>query len=366
MLIAIIHFCLGSSPKKAFKESLSGWEFILKFKIKNTAYTSKRNADKQNKIWLNREELSIKEFNSKLKKLVFEIPDDIGELSFRSLIPFFIRPTKASYIDERNPKAINKPFQVQMINAYLLGLDILLAQEKHRLKLEKDRIKDLVKNLKNDNYLKDFFTGKRDVSLSKQELSEKIEQLEHNLKNFKVAEDYYEIKQRADQLKQEIERLHQQLELIKIQIANIDESRKISPDIERDKIEQIYKEASVILQDQAIKQLSELEKFYEHLSRNREKRLLDQKNELLRKTKLLESTKQSKSEELDGKLRYLDAHQALEMFTKLSNNLSDLKSKKENLEQYEELLESYSEESRKISKSQLDESEKQLPIKRCK
>lgn len=57
-------------------------------------------------------------------------------------------------------------------------------------------------------------------------------------------------------------------------------------------------------------------------------------------------------------MKYLDAHQALDIFTKLSNNLSDLKSKKENLEQYEELLESYSEESRKISKSQLNESEK--------
>lgn len=358
LLIAIIHFCLGSSSKKAFKDSLSGWEFTLKFRIKNLEYTSIRSTDKQSKIRLNGEEITTREFNGKLKKLVFEIPDDIGELSFRSLIPFFIRPTKASYNDERNPKAVNKPFQVQMINAYLLGLDVLLAQEKYHLKLEKDRIKDLVKNLKNDNYLKDFFTGKKDVSLSKQELSDKIDQLEYNLKNFNVAEDYYDIKQQADQLKQDIERLHQQLELIKIQTSNIDESRKISPDIERNKIEQVYKEASVLLQDQAIKQLAELEKFYEHLSRNREKRLLDQKNELLRKAKLFEITKHSKSAELDGKLKYLDAHQALDMFTKLSNNLSDLKSKKENLEQYEELLESYSEESRKISKLQLDESEK--------
>ncbi len=293
LLIAIIHFCLGSSSKKAFKDSLSGWEFTLKFRIKNLEYTSIRSTDKQGKIRLNGEEITTREFNGKLKKLVFEIPDDIGELSFRSLIPFFIRPTKASYNDEKNPKAVNKPFQVQMINAYLLGLDVLLAQEKHHLKLEKDRIKDLVKNLKNDNYLKDFFTGKKDVSLSKQELSDRIDQLEYNLKNFNVAEDYYDIKQQADQLKQDIERLHQQLELIKIQISNIDESRKISPDIERNKIEQVYKEASVLLQDQAIKQLAELEKFYEHLSRNREIRLLDQKNELLRKAKLFEITKDS-------------------------------------------------------------------------
>ena len=359
LLVALINFCLGSSTKKAFKESLSGWEFTLKFSINKKEYTATRSTDKQSKIRLNGEELHFKnEFNPKLGALLFDIPSDASQLTFRSLFPFFMRPTKASYNDELNPKAVTNPFQVQMVNAFLLGLDVMLAQEKYRLRQEKERIRKLVLNIKDDNYLKDFFTGKKDVSLSKHELSEKIEQLELNLKNFNVAEDYYEIKQQADILKQDIEKLHQQLKLIKIQVANIDESRKISPDIERDKIEQVYKEASVILQDQAVKQLSELEKFYEHLSRNREKRLLDQKNDLIRKSKQLEETKYNKSEALNDKLKYLDAHQALDMFTKLSNNLSDLKSKRENLEQYEALLENYSEEKRKITRAQLDESEK--------
>lgn len=359
LLVALINFCLGSSTKKAFKESLSGWEFTLKFSINNKEYTATRNTDKQSKIKLNGEELDYKnEFNPKLGALLFDIPSDVSQLTFRSLFPFFMRPTKASYINELNPKAVKNPFQVQMVNVFLLGLDVMLAQEKYRLRQEKERIRKLVANIKDDNYLKDFFIGKKDVSLGKRELTEKIEQLELNLKNFNVAEDYYDIKQQADNLKQEVEKLHQQLELIKIQVANIDESRKISPDIERDKIEQVYKEASVILQDQAVKQLSELEKFYKHLSRNREKRLLDQKNDLIRKARQLEETKLSKSGAVDDKLKYLDAHQALDIYTKLSNNLSDLKSKKENLEQYEALLENYSEEKRKITRKQLDESEK--------
>ncbi len=358
LLISLIHLCLGSSAKREFKESLPDWEFTLKFRINSIEYTSVRNTDSQNIIRLNNEELTVKGFNDKLKKLVFDIPADVTELTFRSLIPFFIRPGKASYLDEKKPNAASKPFSVQMVNAYLLGVDILLAQEKYSLKQEKDRIKKLVNNLKNDNYLKDFFTGKRDVSLSKQELSEKIDQLEYNLNNFDVAEDYYEIKQQANQLKVDIEKLHQQLDLIKIQISNIEESRRISPDIERDKIEQVYREASVILKKEAVKQLSDLEKFYEHLSRNREKRLLDQKNELLRKAKKLEVKKLEKGSELDEKLKYLDAHHALDIFIKLSNNLSDLKSKRKNLEQYEELFDGFKEESRRINKLLLVEAEK--------
>ncbi len=358
LLISLIHFCLGSSAKPTFKKELEGWEFTLKFKISTTEYLSVRNTENQRKIKLNNEELSLKEFNNKLRDKIFEIPKDVSELSFRSLLPFFIRPAKASYTDEKNPNAVNKPFQVQMTNAYLLGLDVLLAQEKYKLKAEKDRIKELVKNLKNDTYLKDFFTGKKDVSLSKQELIEKISELEDNLKNFIVAEDYYEIQNEANNLKNDLERIHQKLELIKIQISNIDESRKITPDIEKGKIELIYKEASIILQKDTIKQLEELEKFYTHLTTNREKRLLDQKNELLRNVSKLEKNKHEKSIQLDSKLKYLDAHQALDIFTKMTNNLSDLKSKKENLDRYETLLDSFTDTNRTILKSQLEESEK--------
>lgn len=358
LLVSIIHFCLGSSAKKSFKTSLSNWEFTLRFSINNNEYTSTRNTSKQNVIVLNNRELTKSKFNKKMEELLFEIPPQANALTFRSLFPFFIRPRRDSYINEQNPNNIKNPFQVQIANAYLLGLDIFLVQEKQRLKLEKDRIQDLVKNLKEDIYLKDFFIGNKDVSIGKQELTEQISQLEANLRKFIVAEDFYHVKEQADQLKQDIEKLHQKLELIKIQISNIDESRKITADIERSKIEQVYKEASIILQGQTLKKLGELEKFYKHISLNREKRLLDQKNELIRSAQVIKASKVSKENALDGKLKYLDAHHALDIFTKLSNKLADLKSKKENLEQYQDLFNNYSSESRRIKGLQIEESDK--------
>ncbi|MFA6770314.1 MAG: DUF2326 domain-containing protein [Bacteroidales bacterium] len=358
LLVSIIHFCLGSSAKKSFKTSLPNWEFTLRFSINNNEYTSTRNTSKQNVIVLNNRELTKSKFNKKMEELLFEIPPQTNALTFRSLFPFFIRPRRDSYINEQNPNNVKKPFQVQLANAYLLGLDIFLVQEKQRLKIEKDRIQDLVKNLKEDIYLKDFFIGNKDVSIGKQELAEQICQLEANLKKFIVAEDFYHIKEQADQLKQDIEKLHQKLELIKIQISNIDESRKITTDIERSKIEQVYKEASIILQGQTLKKLGELEKFYKHISLNREKRLLDQKNELIRSAQVIKASKVSKENTLDGKLKYLDAHHALDIFTKLSNKLADLKSKKENLEQYQNLFSNYSSESRRIKGLQIEESDK--------
>jgi len=359
LLIAIIHFCLGSSSKKEFQKQLNGWVFTLKFKVKEKEYISKRSTDNQNTLLLNNQKYSKTEFNQKLELLLFsDIPENVSEISFRSLLAFFIRPRKSSYVKELNPNNVSKPFQIQMINAYLLGLDVLLAEEKHKLKQEKDRIKKLVDNLKDDNYLRDFFIGKKDLSLTKQELKETIENLETNLKEFQIAEDYYEIKEEADKLKQNIEKIQNDVTLFQIQVNNIDESRKISPDIKKENIEKIYSEASVIISSGAIKQLAELEKFYEHISKNREKRLLEQKNELLKKIEIYSSDKQEKSSELNNKMQYLNAHHALDVYTKLSNKLSDLKSKNENLVQYEELFENYKQENRKIKDFQIKASEK--------
>ncbi len=359
MLIAIIHFCLGSSSKKSFQKQLSNWEFCLEFKIDNHIYISKRNCTNQNIIKLNDEDLSIKDFKNKLEHLLFfAIPNNFKELTFRSLLSFFIRPRKASYNSETNPNAINLDYQIQLNNAYLLGLDIQLANEKYELKNEKDRIKQLLNDLKNDKFIHDFFVGNKDISLVKSELNETISLLEKDLNNFEVAEDYYEIKEQADNLKSELENLHNDIFLNQLQINNIDDSIKISPDLKKENIEKIYNEASVLFNPETIKKLSELEKFYKHIAANREKRLIEQKNKLLSINVHLHDLKKTKEVELNSKLKYLDAHQALDVFTSLTNKLSDAKSKKENLLMFEDLLAKYKEETRKIEKKLIESTDR--------
>ncbi len=358
LLIALIHFCLGASKNEAFKNNLSNWIFTLEFSINDKIYISERSTNNQEKIKLNGEEISITEFNKKLGKILFEIPNNVNQLSFRSLLPFFIRPRRASYSDYKNPNDVNNEFQILVTNTFLLGIDVTLAQEKFKLRQEKERIRKLVNELKNDKLLKDFFTGEKDISLTEQDLSEQIEKLENDLKNFDVADDYYEIKEQADKIKRELEKIQNNIFLLKNQIKNIDESRKISPDIKKENIERIYKEASVIIKEDALKQLSELEKFYEHITSNREKRLLHQKNEILREIEKLTTVQEQKNRELDNKLKYLGAHKALDVFVKLTNKLSDLKNKKENITKYHNLLEEYRKEKIRIDEDFINATKK--------
>lgn len=341
LIIALIHFCLGSSKKESLKKDLSGWSFTLAFNINNTVYTSERKTDKQDKIILNRHEISITKFNKKFGNLLFDIPDGTSQLSFRSLLPFFIRPRKASYSYFNNPNAVKNDYQIQITNALLLGLNVLLVEEKFRLRKEKERIRNLVKELNQDDLLKDFFNQKKDATLEGQQVQEDIEKLETDLKAFKVADDYYEINKEADLIKNEIEKAKNRITLIENQVQNIDESRKISPDIRRENIEKVYSEASLIFKEEALKSLAELEKFYEHLSTNREKRLLDKKTELFRLMSELNLKIELKKSELDSKLKYLDTHQALDIVLKLKDKLADLKAKEENIKRYDSLISKY-------------------------
>jgi len=358
LLIAIIHFCLGSSQKNDFKKKLPGWIFTIKFKINQQEYIATRQTDLQNKIIFNNKEMSWKTYKQKLTDLLFILPEETKHLTFRSLVPFFIRPAKASYVSENNPNAINSIYQIQKTNAFLLGLDVSFSERKYQIKKEKDRIHKLVNDLKNDKYLKNFFTGDKDIHLAKDELEENIKKLESDLKSFKIADDYYDIKKQADELKQSIENIQDDIELLKIQIQNINESIKITPDIKREKIEDIYKEASVIIKKSALKKLSELEKFYTHLLTNREKRLVDQKYQLIKKRNDLQELVDKKIKELNEKLKYLNAHHALDIYTKLSNKLTDAKSKRENLIKYDALFSKYNEQERTLKKEQIIEAEK--------
>jgi len=354
LLVAIIHFCLGSNKKEQFKKNLPGWEFSLRFKISEVEYLVTRTTDAQQNIKLDGVDIKLGEFNKKFENLLFDIPEDIDYLSFRSLLPFFIRPRRGSYVNFNDPNELRKDYQILLTNSFLLGLNIHLVKEKHTLRVEKERVKALINDLSNDQLLKDFFVGNRDVSLATQDLSDKIKKLESDLAQFNVAEDFYDIKKEADRLRGELERVQNQIVLLQEQVRNIDESRKISPDIKKDSIARIYNEASVVIAEGALKKLDELEKFYKHLTVNRDKRLLDQKNELLREIDTLTVTFNTKKIEFDNSLKYLDTHQALDVFVKLTNRLADLRSEKDKLERYDQLLKQYQDQKIKLERDFVD------------
>lgn len=356
LLVRIIHFCLGAKVKdyKSFCDKLPGWEFYVDFSIGNNTYTAKRSTDNPQRIELNGEELTLNKFNMKMESLCFNIPQDIEFISFRSLLPFFIRPKKDSYIAYDKPGNVGSQYQTVLYNSFLLGLDVFLAQKKARIKKEQDRIKELESNFKNDTLLRDFFSGDKDITLTLVDLEERIKKLDENLSEFKVAEDYHEVQIEADRVERQLFSLNNEVILIQNNIDKIDERLKIEPSMSKVDLKSVYEEANIHFSENLLKTLDELENFYDKLITNRKKKLLEQKNKLI-------SDKRNKTEiviklqkELDRLMKYLGDHQALDVFVALSKKSAELKAQRDNLKKYQDLQIEYKEKIRKLEKNQIE------------
>lgn len=359
LLISIVHFCLGSKKKNytSFCSKLPGWEFYLDFIVSGVSYTAKRTTDNPNQILLNGEELSISKFNSKLESICFVIPESISTLSFRSLLPFFIRPNKKWYVDFNGAASSFNQYNTMLYNAFLLGLDVFLAQKKYNIKKEQDRIKTLEGNFKNDELLRDFFTGNKDVSLTIVDLQDKIKKLDEDLSNFQIADDYREVQRDADRVEKELFELNNKIILIQNNIESINKSLNIETKTDQNDILKVYEEANVHFSDNLLKTLDDLEQFYDKLVSNRKKRLLEQKNRLESEINDKSIAANKLKIEFDNLMKYLGDHQALDVFLTLSDKNTQYKSRLESLERYQTLQSEYKEKLRDAEKTQIQQSE---------
>src|SRR5690606_29889290 len=162
-----------------------------------------------------------------------------------------------SYVSFNEANTTPNPYQKMLYNAFLLGLDVFLAKKKHNLKKEQDRIENLEQNFKNDDLLRDFFSGQKDISLKIDDLEEQIENLEKNLENFQVADDYYEVQIEADKIERKLFQTNNKIILLKNNVASIEKSLKIEPNKGNlNEIKKVYEEVNVHFSDALTKTLS--------------------------------------------------------------------------------------------------------------
>ena len=142
-------------------------------------------------IKLNEDEYKLGEFTDLLQsKVFFNIPEKFKYLSFRSLIPRFIRPQKASYDSYNSYLKEEKEYQEILNNSFLLGLDIEKINRKRELKETLENIRDNKLNIEKDPILKEFFTADSDnkrIDIEILSLEKKVKLLSINISNFKVA-----------------------------------------------------------------------------------------------------------------------------------------------------------------------------------
>lgn len=345
LIIKIIHFCLGSDTVKPFANKLNDWEFSLSFIIEDKEYTVTRSCSIQNKINFNGEEISLKEYKEWLGNKLFNLNKyDIKYLTYRSLISRFIRPSKYSYDNYDKYIYKEKEYSQNICNSYLLGLDVNLTNTKRELIESKKKISETKKIFEKDTTIKTFFEKDEKIDVSIIDLEQNILKLENELKKFKIANNYYDIKKEADNQQIELNKYENDILLIENAIKNINNSLDINMDVSTNKIIEMYNEAKVKLNDLVIKELKEVEEFHKKLIENRTKRLLKQKNDLLKKEKEKEEKRRAIAKDYDKNMKLLGACGALDEYNSLNNRLAQYNAKLEKLNSYKELLENYKNE----------------------
>jgi len=347
LLIEIINFCLGSSNKKAFKESLDGWEFTLKFLIDSKTYIVTRGTGNQSYVIFNERKVKTTTYTKELGKMLFKLDEDLKNLTFRALISLFIRTGKLGYSSYKGKE--KKDFETNLKVSYLLGLDYHKVIKKSDLKTKLDGLRQSKALFEENETLKSYYSKEIDIDLA--DLDQKINDLETNLKKFQVAEDYHEIRSKADSVSQEIKEIANKEFTLENALKNIKKSLQIEPDLDKEQVLKLYEQARIEIGEAVKRNIGETINFHNSLISERRTRLTKENNRLQSQLNELQKQRKSLSEMENGLLKYLSTKGALEEFTSLSVQLSNWKYQREKLTQYSSFLEKFEQEKAVIKAS---------------
>ena len=336
LIAEIIHFCLGSNKNKEFEKKIPNWIFSLEIETSTNLHKISRNTSNQAVVLLDEQEIKLPSLNQWLEQHCFFIPRGVPGLSFRSLVPKFIRRGLKQYTDPRETGDYSE-YDSLIRNALLLGIDVHLIALKSKIRDEINALQTLRKNFKTDPLIRELYSGGKDSDIHLSHLERKISELEKNRDEFIVAEDYYDIQQEADSLSESAEKIKNNIFILRSAIVNIDGSIKEQPDLSVERIKNLYNELLQQFKPEALKRLDEVSEFHKKLLENRISRLSQEKIRILGDLESEEKSLKSKQTDLDSKLQLLGKTRALDQYTAIVNQIADLTTQLQKLKDYNSL-----------------------------
>jgi uncharacterized protein YydD (DUF2326 family) len=342
LIIELIHFCLGSSKIRTFSDKMEDAIFYLDFEVENKVHSIKRECKGSQIAYLDDIEYKkITDFTNKLESIIFPNIPNLSGLSFRSLISRFIRRSKSSYNKYYEYIKKEKPYNQTLINSYLLGLNVDIAQEKMKIKEDSKVLTDAKKSLKNDKLLNEYFKGGKDIKFRMADLKEKVSELEKKLEGFKVAENYNDVKKEADEAVRQKNDLLNEKFLLNSRIKKAKESLTNNISLTDDDVIRLYDEAKTVLPDNVKKSLSEVTQFHNQLLKNRSNTLNNQIEKFDKRLSEVESQLTVLNNKINDNMKFLKEHGALNEYVVLSQTYSNTKLQLEKLQDYNKLISDY-------------------------
>ncbi|MGB9937295.1 MAG: DUF2326 domain-containing protein [Methanobacterium sp.] len=342
-LINIIDFCLGSNPNKRKLpiDKLNKWVFTMEIDIFKERFTVSRSIDNPNiiKIKGRTDKLPIKpnldpeedflfyknnDWKTLLGMCLFGIKESASTKyspSFRSLISYFVRRDKAYDKPFKNDPN-QKPWDIQISNAYLLGLNWVRVSESQV-------IKDKEKALKSWNSIikEGFVATPGELEAERLLLEKEVKIEEKALSEFKVHPQYSKYEKDANVLSKEIHELSNQIISLNQKLDRYIESVSSENVPESLTVEELYMEAGMVFPDHVKKTLEDAKIFHKDIIKNRKEFLQTEIAEIKNHISDVERDKERKINKRASLLKFLKEFGALNEYTVLQERFSTKKEK---------------------------------------
>jgi uncharacterized protein YydD (DUF2326 family) len=337
-LVDTIHFCLGGNLSKATSRlahsKLSGYVFSLDLNLHGRNLAVSRRTDAPGSVTVTGDlesvplpeakgrdslRLEVADWNRFLGQFWMGVPVDTPRKyapSFRSVISYFMRANKDAYSEPFRHFRLQASWDIQVNNAFLLGLDWEDASDWQVLKDKKKVIASLQEAVKG-GFLGTVLGSRGQLEAERIRLLDLVKKTKEDLSQFKILSQYRELEREADELSQDIQSLSnentvdaQALEMYQASVREVVESSAT-------KVQETYEQAKVVFPEAVTRRLEEVEAFHTKVVENRRQFLLSETERLAGNIKLRRSEIEKKHDRQVGILNLLNTHGALDQYSKL-------------------------------------------------
>jgi uncharacterized protein YydD (DUF2326 family) len=339
-LVDIIHFCLGSrftsASTRLAHPKLDGVSFSLDLMLIGKVIRVTRKTSDPSTFWISGEitelpfsetdakgrttiQLGLAEWTRFLGQYWFAMPTDNQSKykpSFRSVLSYFVRSEKDAFSDPFRHYRMQPTSDIQINNAFLLGLAWEDASDWQLLR-DRKKVLDGLKLAAEEGFLGNLWGARGKLEADKIRLEETVRRTSADLKQFKVLSQYHELEAQADAASKRLEELSNEnatdlrlLDMYKLSIKQEQSATKTS-------VQEIYKAAEVEFPDSVKRTLLDVEAFHRSVIENRKAFLMKEVERLDKAVSVRREELVRISVEQTRLLDILNTHGALDQYTAL-------------------------------------------------
>ena len=368
-LLNIIHFCLGADATRIDlpKMELDSCKFYIELELNKVPITASREISRPGIIRMHNNCSSLPISPSEDSDGFFykndtwkdvlgiclfglrEFTDVKTAPTFRALFSYFARNGGAAYLEPFIYAKQQNSVQIQVANAYLLGMCWEHASQFGEIKDKSDKLKNLKSALKPS-----IGNNLGALEAERIRIANDIEIDSAAIASYKVHPQYKDLQERANHLTSEIHDLSNSLIMLRRKLDSYNKSIHEQEKVDETSVDRLFEEAGVVFPESVKKTLNEAKEFHHNIIKNRKLFLETEITCLNNDISSYEANISNKTNERAELLEILNTHNALDEFREHQTRLQQKILKLEELKSQIAKLHEIDEKSKELKASKIE------------